>query len=166
VSGDLDEVVRVATIADSAAITALEATAREIVSTMRGGLRLLAESPPVGDWQALVERGDRHVVVGTLDGVIVGYLELEIGDVIAEVRQVYVDPEARELGLGDGMLLHAMDVARHRGCSTIEGTALPGDRGTKNLYERAGITARKITVSRGLVGPPPSEPSTRAAASR
>ena len=32
----------------------------------------------------------------------------------------------------------------------LEGHALPGDRETKNLYERAGITARLITVSRRL----------------
>ena len=32
----------------------------------------------------------------------------------------------------------------------VEGTALPGDRDTKNLYERAGITARKIIVSTRL----------------
>ena len=32
----------------------------------------------------------------------------------------------------------------------LEGEALPGDRETKNLYERAGITARLITVSKSL----------------
>jgi hypothetical protein len=32
----------------------------------------------------------------------------------------------------------------------LEGTALPGDRDTKNLYERAGVVARKIVVSKPL----------------
>jgi len=32
----------------------------------------------------------------------------------------------------------------------IEGEALPGDRETKNLYERARITARLIVVSSEL----------------
>ena len=43
--------------------------------------------------------------------------------------------------------LGATDEARHRGCSLLEGASLPGDRETKNLYERAGIKARLITVS-------------------
>jgi len=33
----------------------------------------------------------------------------------------------------------------------VEAEALPGDRETKNLYERAGITARNIVVSKRLV---------------
>ena len=38
-----------------------------------------------------------------------------------------------------------------RGCSTVSySQALPGDRDTKNLYERAGITARLITTFREL----------------
>ena len=35
--------------------------------------------------------------------------------------------------------------------SGIEAVALPGDRETKNLFERAGLTARKITVYKSLV---------------
>jgi GNAT superfamily N-acetyltransferase len=85
--------------------------------------------------------------VGTIDGVVVGYLELGIEGPLASVRQVYVDPEARELGLGDELLATALECARAAGCRTLEGVALPGDRETKNLYERAGIKARKIVVS-------------------
>ena len=62
------------------------------------------------------------------------------------VRQVYVEPEARELGFGDELLATALDIARARGCTALQATALPGDRLTKNLYERAGITTRKLTV--------------------
>ena len=72
-----------------------------------------------------------------------------LGD-IAVVRQVYVEPEARELGFGDGLLDAARHEAQRHGCSALEGFALPGDRDTKNLYERAGITARKIIVSTRL----------------
>lgn len=104
---------------------------------------------PVGDWAAAVAEPDR-VWVGTIDEVVVGYLELIIAGDVAEVRQVWVHPEARELGLGDSLLGHAMEAARRRGCVVLEGTALPGDRDTKNLYERAGITARKIVVSTQL----------------
>jgi len=88
---------------------------------------------------------DRQVLVGTIDEVVVAYLELALGTT-AVVEQVYVDPEARELGLGDDMLAMAIAAARQRGCVALEGTALPGDRLTKNLYERAAITTRKLTV--------------------
>ena len=71
------------------------------------------------------------------------------GDV-ARVDQVYVTPEAREVGFGDALLAAAADEALGAGASVLEGEALPGDRETKNLYERAGITARLITVSRRL----------------
>ena len=50
------------------------------------------------------------------------------------------------------MLAAGLQHARDRGAQVFEGEALPGDRDTKNLYERAGITARLITVSTRLDG--------------
>ncbi len=41
----------------------------------------------------------------------------------------------------------AIEAGRRAGMRLLEGEALPGDRDTKNLYERAGIKARLITVS-------------------
>lgn len=66
------------------------------------------------------------------------------------VRQVYVHPEARELGLGDDLLEAAIAATVAAGGATIESVALPGDRETKNLFERAGLTARLITVAKRL----------------
>jgi len=146
----LDEQVRPATATDAPALAQLEAEARQALVEQRGGLQHLAERPAVDDWPTLLGATDAAVFVGSLDAVVVAYLEIAyVGD-LAVVRQAYVDPDARELGLGDGMLAAAMDTARARGCTAIEGTALPGDRNTKNLYERAGITARKITVWKRL----------------
>lgn len=146
----MNEVVRRAEVGDADQIAVLEAAAREHLVDQRGGPALLAEQPAVGDWVELIADGSRWVGVAELDGFVVGYLELAVVDSIASVRQVYVEPEARELGFGDGLL----DAARHeaigRGCAALEGVALPGDRDTKNLYERAGITARKIIVSTRL----------------
>ena len=81
--------------------------------------------------------------------VVVGYLVAELGDDhIVRVDQVWVTPEARELGFGDELLGSAIAGAREAGAVAVEGQALPGDRHTKNLYERAGIVARLITTYR------------------
>lgn len=135
---------------DVGVVARLEADARDALSDQRGGAALLAERPPVRDWLALVDSADRPVWVSVIDDAVVGYLELEITDSTARVLQVYVDPQAREVGFGDWLLEAATEEARQRRCTTIEGYALPGDRATKNLYERAGITARKIIVSKEL----------------
>ncbi|MEN9646294.1 MAG: hypothetical protein RL238_2963 [Actinomycetota bacterium] len=138
----MHDAVRPLTDADIAEVTALETEARAALEHQRGGAAHLAEEPPA-DWSAAIGRA----WVGTLDDVVLGYLELVHEGHIARVRQVFVHPEARELGLGDALLAAALDAARVAGCTVLEGTALPGDRETKNLYERAGIKARKIVVS-------------------
>lgn len=64
--------------------------------------------------------------------------------------RVFVVEQARQLGFGDALLAAAMELAVSNHCVAIEANALPGDRETKNLYERAGIKARNIIVSRPL----------------
>jgi GNAT superfamily N-acetyltransferase len=144
----VQELVRLLAAPDSADVAELEAAARAAMAERRGGAAHLAEVAPVGHWAALV--ADQRVWVATLDDVVVGYLELQVHGHTAEVRQVYVHPEARELGFGDELLAAARAAARDAGCTVLEGTALPGDRDTKNLYERAGIVARKIVLSTPL----------------
>jgi len=146
----MSEVVRRAVSDDAAQLAELEAAARHHLIDQRGGAALLAEQPAVGDWESAIEDHSRWVAVAELDGFVVGYLELSVTGDTAVVRQVYVQPEARELGFGDGLLDAAREEAVRHGCSALEGFALPGDRETKNLYERAGITARKIIVSTRL----------------
>lgn len=145
----MNEAVRAATQTDAADLALMEREAREALAEQRGGPRRLDEVAAVGDWTLAVQTPDR-VWVATIDEVVVGYLELLIEHEVAEVRQVWVHPGAREVGLGDSLLEHAVAAARRNGCTMLEGTALPGDRETKNLYERAGITARKIVVSTRL----------------
>lgn len=154
----IDPVVRPAAPADADELGRLEASARSALRDQRGGARWLEEHP-VHHPQWVHEDG-RRVFVADLDGCQVGYLVLDLGRV-ATVESVYVDPEAREVGFGDALLDIARRTAIEFGATLLEGTALPGDRDTKNLYERAGITARAITVSVLL-----SDPSRQAPASR
>lgn len=157
-------VVRPAASADVVELSALEAEARAALVDARGGPQLLAEQPAVADWDAVLHDERCRVFVATIDDVVVGYLELALGngaDEAARVRQVYVAPDAREVGFGDDLLGAAIDEVWATGGRVIESFALPGDRETKNLYERAGITARKLIVSKRLSGPSSSADASR-----
>src|SRR5690606_37811496 len=121
----------------------------------RGGLELLAERPSIDrGWAHLVVAVPPRVFLATLDDHIVGYLLLGSRDVaegrVAVIEQVYITPEAREIGFGDWLVEAATEQARADGAVAIEAEPLPGDRELKNLYERAGITARKLVVYRRL----------------
>ena len=145
----IDPLVRPALAADRDELDELERLARASLVDQRGGARWLEEHAAHGpDWDAT----GAQVLVADLDGVPVGYLvHVRDGDV-ARVTDVYVRPEARELGFGDALLAAALEEARGSGVRWFEAEALPGDRDTKNLYERAGITARLIVVSTRLDG--------------
>ena len=149
----IEPVIRHATTDDLAVIIELDATAREAVASQRGGRSWLVEHAPARFLHAdeLID----HSWVGTVDEHVVGFLRCTLDDVpqhglVCSVERVFVDENARELGFGDALLQQAIDYATNLGCVAIEGNALPGDRETKNLYERAGIVARKIIVSRPL----------------
>jgi GNAT superfamily N-acetyltransferase len=146
----IDPIVRTAIADDHVALQALELEARAALVDQRGGERWLVEHPVVGDrWPERCRSAD--VYVGTIDDVVIAYLVAELGeDAIVRIDQVWVTPEARELGFGDELLATAIEAARARGAVAVEGQALPGDRHTKNLYERAGIVARLITTYRNL----------------
>jgi ribosomal protein S18 acetylase RimI-like enzyme len=164
----IDPVVRAAARGDAGPLAVLEGEARAAVAETRGGARWLDEHAEVGKgWPEAIE--SRSVFVAVLTDaagqpgaeLVVGYLVLDVDGPIAHVDQVYVTPEARQLGFGDALLALATETARQAGAGYLEGHALPGDRETKNLYERAGVTARLITVSRPLTGPSTPEGASR-----
>lgn len=146
----IDPVVRLATPADSVQLSDLEREARAALVGQRGGDRWLVEHPAIdGAWSQRF--ADADVLVGLIDDVVIGYIVAAVGDdKIVRIDQVWVTPEARELGFGDELLAAAIDRGRTRGAVAVEGQALPGDRHTKNLYERAGIVARLIVTHRPL----------------
>ena len=59
---------------------------------------------------------------------------------------------APQIGCGDALVDEARSIAKS-GSRRLEAIALPGDRETKNLYERAAITAKAITVAVDLSDP-------------
>lgn len=145
--------IRIATSSDLASILEMDSMARVIVKDQRGGREWLCEH------LALAESDPEHVVAHTLiaeyAGAVIGFLTYEIADRfgrgrVCTVDRVYVEELARELGCGDGLLALATEIATAALCRSIEGNALPGDRETKNLYERASMKARKIVTARDL----------------
>jgi GNAT superfamily N-acetyltransferase len=153
----IDPDVRRAEPADAPALSDLERSARAELSDTRGGGRWLDTHPVVADrWADTI--GTRAVWVATIPAdeatdVVVGFLVADrVADPmpLARIDQVYVGREARELGFGDALVAAAMEWAREQGAELIEAETLPGDRNLKNLYERAGVTARLITVSKRL----------------
>ena len=135
---------------DVAQLELLESEARASLVGQRGGERWLIEHPEIGE-QWVDRCGADDVWVGHMGDVVVGDMVALLGlDSIIRVDQVWVTPEARELGFGDALLAAAIAGARERGAVAVEGQALPGDRHTKNLYERAGIVARLITTYKPL----------------
>lgn len=135
---------------DLAQLALLEREARAALVGQRGGDRWLVEHPVVRDaWEQRC--AESAVYVAVIDDVVVGYLVADLGtDHVLRIDQVWVTPEARELGFGDGLLATAIAAALSGGAVAVEGQALPGDRHTKNLYERAGIVARLITTFKWL----------------
>lgn len=155
IAGVLDAGVRVMDPADGddvAQVAFLEAEGRAALEGQRGGERWLVEHPEIGAaWADRCDRPGTDVLVAHIGPVVVGYLLADLGsDHILRIDQVWITPEARENGFGDSMLELAIDRARARGAVAVEGQSLPGDRHTKNLYERAGIVARLITTYKSL----------------
>lgn len=155
------EAARHATAADLDAVASLARRAREELAVLRGG----------EVWRAQVGRVDPVeevlagqvgtapevgcAVVGTIDEVVVGYgvsqvEDLRDGSRLAVVTDLYVEPGARAIGIGEAMMDLLVEHARSVGARGIDALALPGDRETKNFFETFGLKARAIVVHRSL----------------
>lgn len=149
--------VRRAEPGDAAALEELEQLARTGLRDVRGGRRWLDKHAEVGArWAEAVKQQTVFVAVISDEGVpdvVVGYLVADLVDdpmSVARIDNVFVHADARELGFGDALVAAAMAWGRAAGATLIEAETLPGDRDLKNLYERAGVTARLIVVSKPL----------------
>lgn len=146
--------VRRAVHADADALRLLEAELREQLTRFRGGDRLALELSFAGDdWLARIDSDKWAVFVAGFDEVQLGYLCLDLATAngVPLVASVYVTVEVRQLGLGDGLVSAAIESCRQLGSTSIDAFALPGDRETKNLFERSGLTARLLIASKRLV---------------
>jgi len=61
-----------------------------------------------------------------------------------------VEPEAREVGVGEAMADALVAHCDDRRCIGIDAPALPGHRAAKNFFEAHGFTARALVMHRRL----------------
>ena len=155
--------MRPATEADVPVILDLEAALKAELSPMRGGavwsVREARPEPLEAGYKALLDRPDARLVVGTIDGTPVGFGVGEIetlqdGTLLGVVRELFVDVEARAIGVGEAMLGFLVEFFTAAGCIGIDALALPGHRVTKNFFEESGFSARAIVMHHRLTADP------------
>jgi GNAT superfamily N-acetyltransferase len=154
-----EEAARTAVDADIPQVTALAGAATAEKLGQKGGpLWARREGRPAPHEAALrsaLDWPDHEVAVGTLDGAVVGYGVVRTetlldGGLLGVIEDIYVDPGARAVGVGETLMNHLIDWCRTRGCFGVDSLALPGDRDTKNFFESFGLVARAIVVHRPL----------------
>jgi GNAT superfamily N-acetyltransferase len=151
-------------VAEATDLTRLTELAGEVIaelSEQKGGVvwrRHAARGEPLRDGLAAdLDDEATQVLVGTIDDVVVGYAvttaeALPDGGHLAVVRDLYVSPGARGVGVGAGLMDEVLVWAGERGCVGVDALALPGSRATKNFFEGFGLVARAIVVHRELDG--------------
>jgi len=153
------EAVRVATPEDLPALVALAGSLVAELTPMRGGriwaVREARPGPADEAYGKLLMDPSACVVVGTLDDVVVGFgvatvEPLTDGGKLGVVSELFVDEEARAVGVGETMLESLVAFCRREGCVGVDAFALPGHRAAKNFFEESGFTARAIVMHHAL----------------
>jgi len=146
---------RPASSQDLEVLVILECEARNSLNEFRGADRLASDVPEIGSrWLEELNNDAVFVLVGGIDSVVMGYLVARMFaksvNQIATIEQVFVTHDARNLGVGDALVSSALAWAQQQKLTALDALALPGDRETKNLYERSGLVARLITATKKL----------------
>ncbi len=111
-------------------------------------------SEPIADALAAIIADDASfVAVGLIDGNVFGFIWARIepllpqahGERMGVIRLVYVEEQARTVGVGE-VLLAALEAIRGRGIRRFDSIVSPGHRLAKNFFESAGFSARRITM--------------------
>jgi GNAT superfamily N-acetyltransferase len=149
------ELARPATPADVPRLAELARAVRDEMMELRGGPLFLAREArpePLEDGLAAEMADPAHAIfAGTLDDVVLGYAavrveELRTGDVLAVLTDLYVEPEARAVGVGERLMEAVLEWCKEHHATAVDTYALPGDRNTKNFFEMSGFTARLLVM--------------------
>ena len=74
--------------------------------------------------------------------------DLADGRRLGVVEDVFVEEQARGIGIGEALMDPAIGWFVSLGCFGADAVALPGMRATKNFFETFGFTARLLVVHR------------------
>lgn len=97
---------------------------------------------------------DSLVYVGEIDGYPLGFAIARIEDLLPQgggerlgsFRFIFTESEAREVGIGEALLMLAMQELRAAGIRRFDAHVLPGHRLAKNFFEAGGFSARHIVM--------------------
>jgi GNAT superfamily N-acetyltransferase len=153
------EPARAALPSDLPVLVTLARLLRAEMADQRGGAlwttREARPEPHEATLESLLGRDDAAVVVGTIDGAIVGFgtVEIEIlrdGTLLGVIGDLFVEREARAVGVGESIAEMIVAFCAAAGCLGIDAYALPGARDAKNFFERSGFTARALVMHHKL----------------
>ncbi|HLN06391.1 MAG TPA: GNAT family N-acetyltransferase [Acidimicrobiales bacterium] len=150
---------RVAAEGDVGTLADLYRAYRSALAGERGGpVHLLRESfaePLETQLESIIQDGQWLVLLGVLDDVPVGLAAVRLKTMpdssqAATVEVIYVDPGAREVGVGEQLLEAVAEWALRRGATGVDVRVLPGMRASKNFLEGSGFVARLLVMHRRL----------------
>ena len=144
-TGDLDRIGELVT--EFAADRAARRGADLIHPADGGGV---PPDPTGASLAAYVVEPTRLALVGTLDdwvaGVALCRVDVEAGERRGMLDACFVEPGAREVGLGHLLLEQSLEWFTAQRCNGVDGTAFPGDRLAKSFFESAGFKARLLVM--------------------
>lgn len=149
---------RSATSEDLDAIAGLGQVARSEADGERGAHLLLdlthASLGVAERYERALEADQELLTVGLVDDAVVGYgmarIEQGATETVCVLDELFVHPQARSVGIGAAILSSTQAWARERRCSYVESQVLPGNRESKNFFERVGMVTRAMRVSARL----------------
>lgn len=156
----MSEAARRAEADDVPRIAELARAAQAEMQPLRGGplfvTREARAEPLEGGFAAELGDTDHHAVfAGTIDGVVLGYAAVRVetlrsGEMLGVLTDLYVEAEARAVGIGEALMEQVLAWCAERGAVAVDAFALPGDRDTKNFFETSGFTARLLVMHHKL----------------
>ena len=156
------EHARDAELGDLVRVAELGQALHDELAEHRGGSVWLASeavrAPLEPSYRQFLHRPEHRLVVGCIDDVVLGYGTFEVqalhdGRRLGYVRELYVEPEGRAVGLGEAVIERLLGHARDHNCIGVDAVALPGLRDTKNFFEAHGFVASALQVHHAFPAP-------------